>query len=63
MLVWNMHCFANKSQKNKFQTNEDVKSLELSEIANIFKKYLKSKNQLPSVMDAQLFENYFIFIF
>jgi hypothetical protein len=48
MLVWNMHCFSNESQKNRFHTNENVKSLELNEIANIFKKDLKSKNQLPS---------------
>ncbi len=48
MLVWNMHCFANESQKNKFHTNENVKNIELNQIADTFKKDLKSKNQLPS---------------
>jgi hypothetical protein len=50
-----MHCFSNESQKNRFHTNENVKSLELSKIANIFKKDLKSKNQLPSD-DIELIE-------
>jgi hypothetical protein len=48
MLVWNMHCFANESQKNKFHTNENFKSIELKQIADTFKKDLKSKNQLAS---------------
>lgn len=48
MLVWNMHCFANESQRVKFRTEEGVKQLELDEIAEVFKKDLKAKNSLPS---------------
>lgn len=48
MLVWNMHCFANESQRIRFQTHENVKKLELNEIAETFKKDLKAKNSLPS---------------
>jgi hypothetical protein len=48
MLVWNMHSFADESQKNKFHANEDIKSIGLNQIADTFKKDLKSKNQLPS---------------
>lgn len=48
MLAWNVHCFANESQRIKFHSSENVKHLEVNEIADVFKKDLKSKNLLPS---------------
>lgn len=54
MLAWNMHCFANESDKAKFHSQYDdaahtsIKKLTLNDIMEVFKKDLKGRDRLPS---------------
>ena len=48
MVNWNMHCFANQTQKEKFHSEpKSYKMLTLKKIINTFKKDLKQRNKLP----------------
>lgn len=47
MVVWNMHCFANQSQKAEFHARKN-KPLSLEQIMQKFKEDLKKRNRLPS---------------
>lgn len=46
MVVWNMHCFANEQEREKFHSQTSQLSLE--SIMETFKKDLKEKDRLPS---------------
>lgn len=71
MVVWNMHCFSNQSQLEKFHSNKHDK-LSLDKIIETFKADLKLKNKLPSdniepigKLEYSLTQNlsYFLYIF
>lgn len=47
MVVWNMHCFSNLTQQEKFHTDNHEK-LSLDKIIKTFKADLKIKNKLPN---------------
>ena len=48
MAVWNMHCFRNEKEKEKFFNQNKNEQLKLSDVAERFKDELKSKERLPA---------------
>ena len=46
-MVWRMHCFKDENEKNEFYS-ESKKKITIEEVAEVFKKDLKSKNKLPT---------------